>query len=313
MTNKVTKEKARDLREAHLSCVEITLDSRCCRLMSDKKAFEHFVLFEAPRKWISHKDYSDLKNNLNSKIQSKVNEANEKIKRRLTLHNSSYEQWKEDNKLFCSSVVSYLNNNNRQIAYEKYYESFVSSGWQEYLKNKIEQKGHIFTEELINREIEGDLLFGCHRTIWQWKIVERFLIAPSIKRFSNLNERDDNMLLPSSTQILRELVNYVPASKLLRGLISASERCFFIIKKYKLKENFDFENRDRKWYADPSINSEIKQATYPFLFLKENECESLGKPWLIIEQFLDGLIAKNILLVDSKERYQLWCRVELPE
>jgi hypothetical protein len=170
VSNAVSQDKYAFFEKLEINCLEINLSNLASEYLRSPAVFKEYVLYSAPRVWVSVYRYSHLQNIADEQAKKKAVEESKGIQERRDINRSIKKCWREKNSYFISLVIAYMKPGAQEKALSVYQDHLLKEGTLSYKYKKWFDHHTNGLNHIINIPISGELGFNCHRSVWQWEV-----------------------------------------------------------------------------------------------------------------------------------------------
>jgi len=167
VNNESSDEKADFYRNLHVSCLEIDLSRVPSEVLEKPSLFEKYVIYDAPRKWVSCELYGQALASARAKALVLAREATASIKIHRDGKRAEKQAWRHAHRVLIEQITAYLSEDNHKLARARYDRDVTTPGtfsYQTVSRFRGEFPDHA---ECVDIPVKGELGFGCHRSVWQ--------------------------------------------------------------------------------------------------------------------------------------------------
>lgn len=303
VSSAVTEPKREFFADMGLDCLEIDLSKMPLHFLNSPQDFEQYVINGAPRSWIQCSKYPALEQQAQIKANEKAKLASELIKGSRNRKRNIKAQWIEKNSNFVRLVDAYLKLSNQKKAQLAYKNRLEKVGHKDNVYKNFFETNFGVIPDIINIPVTGELGFNCHRSIWQWEVYSRVVLASYFKSLEPLNKPI------KSTRATR---GYDDAARILAWYDHAKK--WSPVEIYKTINQIVPLNRvcieSEKIAGMPLMTERDKPTT--FVGLKVKDWRAIPKPVCTIRRYLKELVNLDVLDIFEGDRYYVPYEVELP-
>ncbi|MDO8341802.1 MAG: hypothetical protein Q7T48_01255 [Cellvibrio sp.] len=293
--HKSDSEKIQYLRNNNIEAIEVKLLPAPDGILNDPDGFKKYVLEDACRYWLHCIRYDSYVKDLQDAARKMALESSHNIRALKKYRDderaaakSKKASWRENNGKIVSLLNAYSLPDNRTKVMSKFNGDFFDPGgiFHATYKELIVQYGNV--PAIFNVQLQGELSFKCHRSVWQWEVYRETVVSgiKSLKEFSDrplrgyyadFNFNDYHYFDPLT--IYSKIRARIPITKI--AFESEIINCAPLI-----SERRDIKNN--KFYG-----------------LTTREWESLPKPVCTIRRYMNYLVGMDLLCKLSGDSYSV--------